>query len=161
MGETIQEYSVNVLFEAQLAWQSQRSQFSALPKTEQLKKKGTHPGAEEWSDRKVKQRYGSAFGEVAKQMGSDFGFIAALHCRVMQLWQTKGATGGKLSRLTDQASPANLTSLIFPDGFMERSRRSRTIHWLGMIGHFKALIERGDYVGIAKCLRHLEAGVSL
>ncbi|MDR1288956.1 MAG: hypothetical protein LBJ77_00995 [Holosporales bacterium] len=162
MGEILKAYSLFVLEEARTSWETQRRLFLALPPAEQKKQQKLHPGAKPWNERMASREYGGALSEVIQRMGCDFGYIAALHCRPMQLWQTKGASGTKKpTRATDEQSPENFTSLIIPDGFMERSVRSRKIHWWATPGHFMSLIEQGDFIGIAKLLRHQESGTAL
>ncbi|MDR1034808.1 MAG: hypothetical protein LBL32_02635 [Holosporales bacterium] len=161
MGEQVRVAADQILREVKEDFDIQRSQFLQLSPAEQTKQKKLHPAAKEWDERSARSSYGNALSEVVERMGSDFGFIAALHCRTMMLWQTKGLDRSRAPRLTDTASPENLTSLIIPDGYMWRSVRSRPIYWWATPGHYRALIERDDSIGSAKCIRHLEAGTAL
>ncbi|MDR1476094.1 MAG: hypothetical protein LBI20_02095 [Holosporales bacterium] len=152
----------NVLKEARDLWQFHRTQFLELPPAEQAQRQKLHPGGEEWNERKVLQRYGSALLETSQMMGLDFGFISALHCRPIHLWQVKGLGQPALQhKLTDTVSPENLAAIILPDGSLAASCRARPISFWGTQGHYMFLNEICNYLDFLKILRHQQAGAAV
>ena len=92
--------------------------------------------------------------KIINEYSEDFRFISTLHNRPMQMWAAKQKDLPS-SFSTDINSPNNLANFIQPDQNIENSSRARMIHWYyNGSNHYQSLLERHDYIGFAKLIRH-------
>lgn len=108
---------------------------------------------ENYLEKDAKIQIGFLGKEEISQLGSglDFNFVSTLHNRPMEMWLVKNSES---KAVTDIASPNNLANFIQPDQNIENSSRARMIHWYLDPGHYQSLLERHDYIGFAKLMRH-------